>query len=109
MQKHAERYARADMKKGKLLRRWLREPQKVGKRVLTLAECLKKKDARKHLYKSTTENVSFFNREQIFMVRTVVKTSKDNYLYRISSEDNIKITNERFLRQKLFALNDQFA
>ena len=47
----------------------------------TLAERLKKKDAPKHLYKVTRENVSFFNSKQIFVVRKVVKTSKDNYLY----------------------------
>ena len=39
-----------------------------------------KKDAPKHLYKLTTNNVSFFNRKQIFVVRKVVKTSEDNYL-----------------------------
>ena len=82
------------MKKDKLLRRRLREPIKVGERVLALAERLKKKETTKHLYKSTTENVSFFNREQIFVVRKVAKTSKDNYLYWISKESNDKITHK---------------
>ena len=36
------------------------------------------KEGPKHLHKSTTENMSFFNRKQIFVVRKVVKTSKDN-------------------------------
>ena len=72
-------------------------------------ERLEKKDAPKYLYKSTTESVSFFNREQIFMVRKAVKTSKDNYLYWISKEGNDKIIDMRFLRQELFALNEQFA
>ena len=72
MQKHVERYTHADAKKDKLLCRRLRQPLKMGERVLALAERLKKKD------KSTTENMSFFNREQIFVVRKVVKTSKDN-------------------------------
>ena len=82
---------------------------KVGERVLTLAERLKKKDAPKHLYKSTTRNVSSFNCEQIFVVRKVIKTSKVNYLYWISKEDNYKIIDKRFLRLELFVLNDQFA
>ena len=43
------------------------------------------------------------------MVRKVVKTSKYNYLYWISKEDNDKIIDKRFLRQELLALNDQFA
>ena len=94
VEKHAYRYARADVKKDKLLRRRLREPIKVGERVLALAERLKKKETTKHLYKSTTENVSFFNREQIFVVRKVAKASKDSYLYWISKESNDKITHK---------------
>ena len=77
LQKHTKRYPRADAKKDKLLSRLLRKPRKVGERMLALAERLKKEDAPKHLYKSTTENVSFFNREQIFVVRNTVKTWKD--------------------------------
>ena len=83
-----------DTQKDKLLRRRLREPIKVGERVLALAERLKKKEATKHLYNSTTENVSFFNRKQTFVVRKVVKTSKNNYLYWISKESNDKITHK---------------
>ena len=76
--KHAGRYACADTKKNKLLRRRLREQLKAGERVLPVAERLKKKDTPKHLYKSTMNNVSFFSREQIVIVRKVVKTPKDN-------------------------------
>ena len=108
-EKRAKKYARVDVNKDKLSRRWLREPLKVGKRVLALVEHFKKKDESKYLYKSTTDNVSFFNRKQIFVVRKIVKTSKDNYLYWISKEGDDKITDKRFLRQRLFALNDQFA
>ena len=109
VQKHAKRYARADAKKSKSLRRRLREPLKVVERVLALAERLKKKDAPKHLYKSTTENVSFFNCEQIFAIKKVVKTPEDNYLYWILKESDDKIIDKRFLWQELFTLNDQFA
>ena len=42
VQKHAKRYARADAKKDKSLRRRLREPLKVDERVLSLVEHLKK-------------------------------------------------------------------
>ena len=55
------------------------------------------------------ENLSFFNREQIFVVRKVVKTPKDNCLYWISKEGNDKIIDKHFWRQELFVLNDQFA
>lgn len=108
VQKHAERYANTDVKKGKLLPRRLREPLKVGERVLVMAERLKKKEAPKHFYKSTTQKVSLFNREQIFVVRKVINTSKNNYLYWISKEYDDKIIDKCFLRQELFALNDQF-
>ena len=103
-----KKYAQADMKKDKSLYRRLRQPLKVEERVLALTERLKK-DTPKHLYKSTTENISFFNREQIFVVRRVVKTSEGNYLYWILKEGNNKIIDKRFLKQELFPLNDQFA
>ena len=53
-------YERTDVKKDKKLLKKLIEPLKIGKKVLALAERLKKKDARGTLYKSTTENMSFF-------------------------------------------------
>ena len=43
VQEHAKRYARADAKKDKLLHRRLREPLKLDKKVLALAERLKKR------------------------------------------------------------------
>ena len=62
-----------------------------------------------HIYKLTTENISFFNREKIFVVRKIVKTSNNSYLYWISKEGNDRVIDKRFLRQELFALNDQFS
>ena len=76
--------------------------------MLALAERLKKKDAPGNLYKSRIEKISFFNREQIFVVRKIVKISNTNYHYWISKEGENKIIDKRFLRQELFALNDQF-
>ena len=59
----------------------------VGKRVLALAERLKKKNAlQAHIYKPTTEKISFFNREKIFVVKKIVKTSGNSYLYWISKK-----------------------
>ena len=75
--------------------------------MLTLPEHLKKKDAPGNLYKSTTENISFFNREQIFVVKKTVKISNKNYNYWISKEGEVKVINKRFLRPELYALNDQ--
>ena len=53
-------------------RKKLRSPLEIGEKVLVLAERLKKKDAPGTLYESTTENMSFFNREQIFIVRKLL-------------------------------------
>ena len=68
---------------------------------------IEKKDAPGNLYKSTTENIPFFNRDQIFMVRNVLST-ENSYHYWISKTTDGKIINNKFLRQELFALKNQF-
>ena len=83
VKQHAERYERADVEKDKKIRRKLREPLKIAEKVLVLAERLKKKDVPGNLYKSTTQNISFFNHEQVFIVRKIVKIS-NIYHYWIS-------------------------
>ena len=55
----------SDIRFDKKTRKKLRSPLTVGEKVLVLAERLRKKDALGNLYKSMTENVSFFNREEI--------------------------------------------
>ena len=94
-----------DIEKDKKICRKLRKPLKVGGKVLVLAERLKKKDAPGNLHKSTTENISFFNREQVFIVRKIVKIS-NIYHYWISKEGEDKVIDKCFLRQELYALND---
>ena len=79
----------------------------IGEKVLVLAERLKKKDTLGNLYKSTTKNISFFNREEIFIVRKVLP-QENSYNYWISKTSDSEIINKRFLRQELFALKNQF-
>ena len=80
----------------------------VGEKVLVLAERLRKKDATGNLYKSTTENMPFFNRNEVFIVKKFVRTD-DTYYYWISkTTDGDKLIDNRFLRQELFALKNQF-
>ena len=105
VKQHAERYERKVVEKDKKLRRKLREALKIGEKVQALAERLKRKDARGNLYKSTVENISFFNREQVSVVRKIVKIS-NNYHCWISKEGEDKVLDERFMKQELFALND---
>ena len=79
----------------------------VGEKVLLLAERIRKKDAPGNLYKSTTENISFFNRDEIFTVKKAL-LKEDSYNYWISKTADGDIINKKFLRQKLFALKYQF-
>ena len=88
-------------------KRKLRSPLNLDERVLVLAERLKKKDAPGNLYKASTDNILFFNRNRIFTIYKRAKLNNDTYLYQV--EENGKTIDGRFLRQELFALNKQFA
>ena len=78
----------------------------IGEKVLVLAERLKKKDAPGKLYKNTTENKPFSNRDRIFTIDKNVRLNDGAYLYWLK-EGELKVKG-RFLRQELFALNEQF-
>ena len=84
----------------------LRSPLKLTEKVLVLAERLRKKDAPGRLYKSSTENMPFLNRNRIFTIYKRAKLDNVTYLYWLE-EDSQKVKG-RFLRQELFALNNQF-
>ena len=110
--KDADRYKHHDVHQDKKLisrRKQLREPLIEGEKVLVLAERLKKKDAPGVLFKSTTKNIPFFNRNEIFVVRKVLPIEDHlSYNYWLSKSSDDKIINKRFLRQELFALKNQF-
>ena len=97
----AKRYKRNDIRFDKKTYKKLRSPLTIREKVLVLAERLRKKDAPGNLYKSTTENISFFNREEIFIVRKVL--SKEDS----KTADN-KIISKTFLRQESFTLKNKF-
>ena len=78
----------------------------LDKKVLVLVERLEKKDAPGNLYKASTDNMSFFNRDTVFTIYKRAKLSNGTYLYWV--EEDVKTINSRFLRQELFALNNQF-
>ena len=88
-------------------KRTLRSPLNLDEKFSVLAERLKKKHAPGNLYKASTENMPFFNRDRIFTIYiNKAKLNNDTYLYWVE-EDGKKI-NGRFLRQELFASNNQF-
>ena len=89
-----------------LKKRRLYDPLDIGEKVLILMERLKKKDAPGRLYKSTTENRPFFNRSRIFTINKRVLTSDNTYYYWL--KENGQEVKNRFLREELFALNNQF-
>ena len=95
------------MKKLIKKKRKLREPLEINEKVLVLAERIKKKDAPGVLFKSTTENIPFFNRNEIFKVVKRILVN-DVYNYWIKKENNDNISN-RFMREELFALQNNFA
>ena len=96
------KYDRKIDRRKRTLRRFLNLDEKV----LVLAERLKKKDAPGNLYKASTDNMPFFDRDRIFTIYKRAKLNNGTYLYWVE-EDGKKI-NGRFLRQELFALNNQF-
>ena len=79
----------------------------LDENVLVSVERLTKKDAPGKLFKSTTDNMPYFNRNRIFTIYKRAKLNNGSYLYWIE-EDRQKVKH-RFLRQELFALNNQFA
>ena len=102
--KGINRYERYNEKLDKKQKRKLREPLNINEKVLVLAERIKKKDAPKFLFKSTTENIPFFNRKEIFTIERYVLID-DSYYYWLKNEKNEKIS-KRFIREELFALNN---
>ena len=65
-----------------------------------------KKDVPGKFFKSSTDNIQFFNRNRIFTIYKKVKLNNNSYLYWL--EENEREVEGRFLRQYLFALNNQF-
>ena len=59
----------------------LRSPLSLDEKVLVLAERLKKKDTSGNLYKASTDNISFFNRNRIFTIYKRIKLNDGTYLY----------------------------
>ena len=105
--KHNKRIKRYMAKKDENKRK-LREPLNIGEKVLVLSERLKKKDAPGKLYKATTQNKIFFNKNKIFIVKKRVKTLNDGWYYWLSEEKSNQINKFRFVRQELYALNEQW-
>ena len=61
---------------------------------------------RLEIYKVSTGNITFFNRNRIFTIYKRAKLNNGIFLYWVEEGGN-KI-DDRFFREELFALNNQF-
>ena len=104
-EKTTARLDRYDDKVYERKRKKLREKLDVGERVYVLAGRIKKKSAPGKFYKETVQNISYFNKETIYVVRERKKIDDINYYWIKSPLTNVK---KRFLRSELFALKDNF-
>ena len=84
----------------------MRSPLNLSEKVFVLAERLKKKDVPSKLFKASTENMQFLNRNRIFTMYKRTKLNNGSYSYWI--EEDVKKIKGRFLRQELLAINNQF-
>ena len=87
--------------------RKLRDPLQIGEKVLVLSERLKKKDAPGRLFKPTTQNKSYFN-NKIFIIKKRIQMPSNEWYYWIAEENSNKINSFRYVRQELYALNEQW-
>ena len=104
--KENKRYERYMTKKDSNKRK-LRDLLNIGEKVLVLSERLKKKDAPGKLYKASTQNKTFFNKDKVFIIRKRLKSLNNGWYYWVS-EENKKIITNRFIRQELSALKEQW-
>ena len=104
--KNANRYERYNEKLDRKQKKKLREPFNINEKVLVLAERIKKKDAPKFLFKSTTENIPFFNKKEIFKISKYV-LNDNTYNYWIKTE-NDKNIDKRLIREELFAVEKNY-
>ena len=105
--KNANRYERYNEKLDKKQKKKLREPLNIDEKVMVLSERIKKKDAPRFLFKSTTENVPFFNRKEIFKIDKYIAVNR-TYNYWLKNEKGQKIV-KRFIREELFALKNNYS
>ena len=79
----------------------------IGEKALVLAERIKKKSAPGKFYNQVVQNISYFNKNEIFPIRSKQKIDKNTY-YWVKNSKNNKYLLKRFERHKLFAVINNF-
>ena len=72
----------------------------IGERVYVLAERIKKKSASGKFYKQSVQNISYFNKEKMFVNRAKQTIDKITYYWLKNSETNRKVVKRYFLLLK---------
>ena len=101
--KDVARYTRYDLKRDKKSKKKLRSPLQTGEVIFVLSSRIKKKDAPSVFYKTSTDKKSFFNKDKKFVVTKRFENHRGTEFYIIQELDTGRKTEGRFLRQELFA------
>ena len=72
----------------------------IGERVYVLAERIKKKSTQGKFYKQSVQNISYFNKEKMFVNRAKQTIDKITYYWLKNSETNRKVVKRYFLLLK---------
>ena len=100
-----DRLERFDAKLDRCKKR-LRDPLETDENVIALAEHLRKKDAPGRLYKSTTENKTFFNGDRIFTIPARSKT-KQQHVFVLAQRKRTK-NKRQIIKARTVCFKNQF-
>ena len=106
-QKLHRRLDRYDVMKYSAKRKKLRDELFVGEKVLVLAEQIKKKAAPGKFYKQSVQNISYFNKDRIFIMKKIQPIDGIRYYWLKDAQNNKKLA-KRFQRTELLAIRGNF-
>ena len=108
VKKTHDRLNRYDRKKYAAKKKKLRENLDIGEKVLVLAESigLSRKSTPSKFYKQTVQDISCFNKKEIFTIRSKQKIDKNTYYWVENSKSNIY--SKDFKRHELFSVINNF-
>ena len=78
-------------KKKNVKKKQFRTDRSVSKRVYVLAKRIKKESGPGKFYKQSVQDISYFNKEKIFVIRAKETINKITYYWLKNSETNRKI------------------
>ena len=79
----------------------------VGEKVTVLAEGIKKKAAPGRFYKQSVQNISYFNKDNTFVLRKNQLINDITFHWLTDVQTNKKVS-KRFQRTELFAIRGNF-